>query len=45
MEKYFTVWVGGLEINDYLLTEQEAESLAQKYKNDGYTDTILERVK
>jgi hypothetical protein len=44
LEKKFTVWVGGIEVNDYLLTLQEAEELAEEYEMDGYDDVIIEDV-
>lgn len=34
----FSVWVGGGEVNDYYLTEEEAERLADTYREDGYDD-------
>lgn len=43
-EKLFTVWVGGLEINDHYLTEQEAHRLANLYRNLGYEDIVLDRI-
>lgn len=42
--KEYTVWVGGIEVNDYYLTKEEAESLAFKYKDDGYDDVIIEKI-
>lgn len=43
MEKW-TVWVGGIEVNDYYLTKEEAEDLAQEYEADGYDDVQIELV-
>ena len=40
----WTVWVGGGEINDYLLTEKEAQELAQIWKDKGYDEVIVEKV-
>ena len=40
----YTVWVGGVEVNDYLLSKEDAVKLAQEYKDDGY-NTIIEEVK
>jgi hypothetical protein len=37
--KTYSVWVGGVEVNDYYLTKQEAETLAAEYRAQGYTDT------
>jgi len=44
MEKEFTVWVGGTEVNDSYLTEVEAEALANEYLDDGYDDVIVENI-
>ena len=35
--KKFSVWVGGTEVNDQLLTREEAENLAFEYEDDGLT--------
>lgn len=40
----YTVWVGGVEVNDHLLTKEEADVLAENYKNDGYDDVQIESV-
>ena len=45
LEEKFTVWVGGVEVNDYLLTREEAENLAFEYEEDGYDDIIIEKIK
>ena len=37
-EKGYTVFVGGVEVNDYYLSHEEAERLAGEYCEDGYTD-------
>jgi hypothetical protein len=42
MAKKFTVWVGGVEVNDYYLTKKEAEKLAEEYRHDGYDDVVVE---
>ena len=42
--KLFTVWVGGVEINDYYLSKDNAYKLAQKYIDNGYDDVIVEEV-
>ena len=44
MTEKFTVWVGGVEVNDYYLTKKEAENLAEEYRNDGYDDVVIEEV-
>jgi len=41
-EKY-TVWVGGGEVNDHALTKEEAETLANEYKEKGYDDVVIEQ--
>jgi hypothetical protein len=40
-EKRFSVWVGGEEVNDYYLTEEEAKNLAFEYEDDGYDDVVI----
>ena len=44
MEKVYTVWVGGTEVNDYLLNLADAEKVKQEYNNGGYDDVIIEKV-
>jgi hypothetical protein len=39
----FTVWVGGLEVTDYLVGCGEALSIARYYSDNGYTDVSIER--
>ena len=41
----WTVWVGGSEVNSYLLSKEEAEDIAQAWKDNGYDDVVMERVK
>ncbi len=43
MKRKYSVWVGGVEVNDYLLSKQEAENLANEYKKDGYDDVQIEK--
>lgn len=43
-EKYFTVWVGGFEVNNYYMTKEDAEKLAFEYEVDGYDDVAIEKV-
>jgi len=43
-KKEWTVWVGGGEINDHLLTQDEATNLAQSWKDKGYDDAKIQRV-
>ena len=40
----WTVWVGGSEMNSYLLTRSKAISLASEWFNRGYTDVLIEEV-
>lgn len=39
----YTVWVGGIEINDFLMPEKEAIELATLYRKLGYEDVHVER--
>ena len=41
----YSVWVGGVEVNAYLLTESQANKLANEYSSDGYTDVCVEKIK
>ena len=41
-KKTYSVWVGDGEVNDSLLTKKEAEELAQKWKDDGYDDVVID---
>jgi hypothetical protein len=43
-KKEYTVWVGGVEVNDHLLTKDKADELAQEYIDDDYDDVIVEKV-
>lgn len=40
----YTVWVGAVEVNDYLLTKSGAEKLATTWEKDGYDDVVVERI-
>ena len=42
--KNYTVWVGGGEINDHLLTRSEAEMLALAWADKGYDDVYIWQV-
>ncbi len=42
--KKFSVFVGGTEVNDYLLTREQAENLAFEYEDDGYDDVIIQEI-
>lgn len=39
--KTYSVWVGGVEVNDALLTKAEAENLADGLLKNGYDDTQI----
>ena len=40
-EKRWTVFVGGTEVNDYLMDFTRATALAQEYADDGYDDVVV----
>ena len=40
--KIFTVWVGGSEVNDYLLSLREARELAKEWRSQGYDDVKVD---
>jgi len=42
MSTRYTVWVGGVEVNDFELTKREADALAKEYKAQGYDDVQVE---
>jgi len=42
VKKTYTVWVGGAEVNDHYLTEDQANNLAREYTDEGYDDVIVE---
>lgn len=42
-DKCYSVWVGGIEVNDYLMTKNEAEKLANEYRADGYDDVYVDK--
>lgn len=41
----YTVWVGGVEVNDYYLTAEAAQTLANTYIENGYDDVVIENVR
>lgn len=41
MTDNYVVWVGGIEVNDYLLPKKEAEKLAEYYRGCGYDDVCV----
>lgn len=42
--KKFSVWVGGIEVNDNYLTKEQAENLSFEYEQQGYDDVIVEQI-
>ena len=42
-KKNHTVWVGGVEVSDCLLSKREADNLADEYRADGYDDVSVEQ--
>ena len=43
--KRFSVWVGGSEVNDFLVTKEVAESIAEDWRNKGYDDVVIDEYK
>jgi len=43
MRKY-TLWVGGGEVNNHLLTLEEVKALEEEYISKGYLDVVIEIV-
>ena len=39
----YTVWVGGIEVNNFLMPKEEAVELANSYRKQGYDDVHVER--
>lgn len=37
----YSVWVGGVEVNDVYLTRTQAAHLANEYLADGYVDVFV----
>jgi hypothetical protein len=44
MSENFTVWVGGVEVNDSHLNIEQAQKLADQYILDGYDDVFIETI-
>ena len=40
----YTVWIGGTEVNDFLLNKSEADVLANTYKNQGHDDVQIQDI-
>jgi len=43
-KKCYSVWVGGMEVNDYYLTKDKAIILADEYKNESYETSIRKEI-
>ena len=41
-EATYTVWVGGVEANDFYLTKDEAQAVADDFILEGYDDVYIE---
>lgn len=40
----YSVWIGGVEATDYLVTEEKAEAIKEELEmEDGYTDVAIIR--
>lgn len=39
--KKWSVWVGGVEVNDYYLTKEHAQDIAFDYVDDDYDDVVI----
>lgn len=44
-DKSYTVWVGGSEVNDVLLSLEDAWTVARRFQEKGYDDVMIEQVK
>ena len=40
----YTVWVGGVEVNDFHLPKDKADVLGKKYIDMGYDDVIVDKI-
>lgn len=43
MADKYTVWVGGVEVNNFLMLKKDAIELANLYRNLGYEDVHIEK--
>jgi hypothetical protein len=41
----WTVWVGGSEVNDYYLSQKQAQNMAQAWIDEGYDEVVIEEIK
>lgn len=42
MKQQYSVWVGGVEVNDYYLTQEMADAIADLFNAEGYDDVVVE---
>lgn len=38
----YVVWVGGAEVNDYFLSQEQANAIAELFKTEGYEAIVVE---
>ncbi len=43
-KKMWTIWVGGSEVNNFYQTKEDAQRIAQIWKDDGYDDVRVQAV-
>lgn len=43
-KKEYTVYVGGVEVVDYLVTKQKARRIASSWRSRGYADVAIVKV-
>ena len=44
MNRKYTLWVDGSEVNDHYLTLEEVKALEEEYTSNGYLDVVIEIV-
>ena len=42
--KMYSVWVGGGEVNDYYIDRDEAERIAERWRDRGYDDVVVDEI-
>ena len=42
MKILFSLWVGGVEVNNHLMSLEQAESIAKNWIDDGYDDVQID---
>ena len=43
-EKQYSVWVGGIEVNDVCIGIEEVKQIKAEWEYDGYTDVMIKEV-